>query len=190
MLFDVTGLGPGGRVLKGWRSNHLRNEGKKGPVAWCTAQSTYGSFAAYLTVLCDSTRIGVAHSQQSCDPCVCLSASLCGPGSYAQGGQGAIGQGHPHRIRGPRSQRTKPQPVETVRRSLFMYIYTYLYLWVVGRSSVVPSWVLTSWYLTCLMDVFWLLDIVQAAGLESAATRQASVPQGHSGATLPPAAGE
>lgn len=40
MLFDVTGLGAGGRVLKGWRSNHLRNEGKKGPVAWCTAQST------------------------------------------------------------------------------------------------------------------------------------------------------
>jgi hypothetical protein len=47
MLFDVTGLGPGGRVLKGWRSNHLRNEGKKGPVAWCTAQSTCMAIRGY-----------------------------------------------------------------------------------------------------------------------------------------------
>jgi hypothetical protein len=31
-----------GRVLRGWRSNHLRDEGKKGPVAWCTAQTFVG----------------------------------------------------------------------------------------------------------------------------------------------------
>lgn len=51
VLVDVVSPGHHGRVLKGWRSNHLRNEGKKGPVAWCTAQSKYDPLSSPAAVL-------------------------------------------------------------------------------------------------------------------------------------------
>jgi len=36
MVPDPRG-GPG-KLIKGWRSNHLGNEERRGPLPWCTAQ--------------------------------------------------------------------------------------------------------------------------------------------------------
>lgn len=77
------------------------------------------------------------------------------------------------------------------KRYAYMYLsilYLYKYLCMKGRSGVVAAcrgvWTDSHvWYMPRLF-------IAQVAGLEPAAAGQAPIPQGHPGATLPPAAGE